>query len=397
MYLDWELCDLKQSLLTRLDNRRSGGRVELAQNRGRAAFCPLSIEDEAYELAATMETLLRVTLRGPSDWSLPLFIGRAVVLETKDEAGAEEFGISAQDAFFHLERLLIRQVTGTIWEPRVFAATAQEQIMWSLIEKAPVGHGVIKGVLSASGINRDRTYPPTKEIGLALQQMSEVINGPDFEFEPIVLSDGTIARFNTFYPKQGTDKSDDVVFVHREEPNSSTKFNLAPAGDEMCNRCIAIGAPQQEPTETSPYGLYPGYVAEHAASVALYGALEKRLMLEDVIETPTLQAHAQAEVAAHAFPIPYFDFTSAPEPIGQESGDGVPPVFGQDYWIGDTVGCEAHLPALAEPLELAGRITDARLTEDEAGQITTKLSCSIAVSSAGIGGQAVTVKIPEGV
>ncbi|HEY3434206.1 MAG TPA: hypothetical protein VGK41_01000 [Solirubrobacterales bacterium] len=398
MLLDWELTDLKQNLIARLDGRRGGGWVELGSNAGRAAFCPLSIEDPAYQIAEAVKTLLRITLRDPRDgWSLPLFIGRVTIPETKDGKDGEQLGLSARDPFFHLSRLLVRQVTGSVWEARTFKAIEQELIMWSLIENAPASHGIIKGALSASGVKRDRTYPPTKEIALAIQQMAEVINGPDFEVQPIVAADGTFARFNTFYPQQGSDKTGSVKFIHRREPNGTTEFNLAPAGDDICNRCVAVGAPIQEPSEGSPYGIYPGYVAEHAASIAAYGAWERRVQFEDVKETATLQAHAQAVVAASAFPIPHFDYTAAPERASDETGDGVPPIFGRDYWLNDLVRCEAHLPQLADPLVLDGRVVDAKVTEDEStGQLKVKTGCSILVSSAGLTGQAITLKIPEG-
>lgn len=398
MHLDWELCDLEQTVLTRLDGRRGGGRVEPGLCAGRRAFCPLSLEDPALELAKAIETVLRVTLKGPDDFSLPLFIGRVVIPERGDEADAEsrkeELGLHALDPLFHLDRQLGRIVEGSVWKAVTFSGVDQSQIMWELIDLLE-GHGVVEGDLPAS-INRDRTYPPLKEIGQALIEMSEVIGGPDFELEPVVASDGTLCRFNTFYPRQGEDKSADVVFVHGHAPHTAKGFRFSPGGEEIANRVVAIGAPRDQEGEV-PYAEHPGYVAEHAGSIAHYKApFERRLNLEDVIESATLESHAKAAVAASAFPVPFFDFTAAPEPVGDEAGEGVPPVFGQDYWLGDTIGVQHYADPDGEPLELTGRVTDAVVTELESGQIAVKVSCAPEVSSDGVTGEAITVRVPEG-
>lgn len=394
MRLDVDLCDLQQNRLTRLDNRREGTRVELGLNSGRRAFVPLSLGDPALDVAKAISTVLRVVLKGPGEFSLPLFIGRVVIPERGSEAEKRELGLYALDPFFQLERALIREVAGSVWSAKTFTGVDQSAIMWALIAAAS-GHGVVEGELPAS-VSRDRTYPPGKEVGPALVEMSEVIGGPDFEFEP-VLGEGTteLARFNTAYPRQGSDVSADVVFVHGKTPYTAKAFTYSPGGEEIANRVLAIGAPREKEGEV-PYTEHPGYVAEHAESIEELGPFEKRIQLEDVTEAATLEAHAKAAVAAAAYPIPYFDFTAAPEQVDSELGEGVPPVFGRDYWIGDTVGVEHYADPDAEPLELTGRVTDAVVTERASGQIEVKATCSPEVSSGGVTGTAVTVRVPEG-
>lgn len=402
MQLTWELCDLKQNLLASLDNRRGGGRVELGLNSARRAFCPLSIEDPAFSLATPGKTVLRVTLTGPENFSLPLFIGRVVIPETKSEPSAEGFGINAVDPLgYQLERALIRKAVLTTWESLKFTGVEQTLIMWELIAAAGAAgvlHGVTKGLLPAS-IKRDRTYPPTKEVALALIQMTEVINGPDFMLTPTVAGDGSLVTFNTYYPQLGSDLSATVKFVHAAPPYTAEAFNLSPAGDQLVNRVVAVGAPQQDPTGESPVGIYPGYVAEVKSSVDIYGAIEKRLQLEDVTEAATLEAHAKGEVQTKAFPVNFFDFTTAAEQADVETGDGIPPAFGRDYFIGDTVGVETYLgeSETVPNLSLTGRITDAKVTENEAGQLATKVTCAPTTAAAVATGSAITLLIPEGV
>jgi hypothetical protein len=115
-----------------------------------------------------------------------------------------------------------------------------------------------------------------------------------------------------------------------------------------------------------------------------------------VVETGTLESHAKGTVAAGAFPVPYFDFTAAPEPAEDETGNGVPPVFGQDYWLGDTIGCQHYADPDGEALELTGRVTDAVVTELESGQIAVKVTCAPEVSSGGVTGEAIKLLVPEG-
>lgn len=413
MYLDFELTDREQNVLTRLDNRRPGGRVELGLNAGRRGFCPLSLEDPAYAHADAVETLLRVTGYFEDGSSRPLFIGRVLIPEQGDGEQGEQLGLNAADPWVQLEEALIRKVSGSTWEAVTFSAVEQEQIMWALIAAAET-HGIVEGDLSASGINRDRTYVPGKELAAAILEMSQVIGGPDFELEPLP-GEGTdtMARFNTFHPRQGSDLSDEVVFVLGAPPYTQTDFQLAPGGDGICNRVLVVGAPLNDEGEgESPFAYFPSYVAEHADSIDEMDVWEKVLPLEDVTETATLKAHAEAFIAANAYPVPYFDFTAPAERAEGETGQGLPPEFGKDYWIGDTISVQAYLGMaalddrdrpvdsagnLVEPLELKGRITDAVLTELESGHVAVKLSCATEISAAGITGESVTVKVPEGV
>lgn len=399
MRLDWELCDLKQNVLTRLDNRRGGGRVELGVNKGRAATAMLSMEDPALELAKAIETVLRVVLRGPGEFALPLFIGRTIIPTASSGADGEMFELNALDPLFHLERLLIRSASPGFWDAVTYLGIDQSEIMQLLVELV-TGHGIARGTYSAS-VNRDRTYPPGKDIASALIQMSEVELGPDFELEPIIASDGSLVQLNTFYPKQGSDLSATVKFVHGAGDDTVTDLSVSPAGDAIANRIVAIGAPQERESEEEgeplPYSLFPSYIAEHAASIALYGAFEEVLQLEDVLELPTLEAHAKAEVAARAFPIAAFDFTAAPEQVDTETGDGIPPVFGRDYWLGDKIAVEDHQPARGDdPLTLVGRVIDAVVSEADTGQLSVKASCITEQSSEGVTGAATVLRIPEG-
>lgn len=401
MYLSLDLVDREQTVLTRLDNRQPGSTIEIGLNASRRGRCPLALDDPAFAVAEPMDTYLRVILKGDDlDEDLPLLIARVVTPEDLSQAEKPSLTLAAIDQFLQVEDTLARSVTGTEWDPVVFAATDQSQIMWDLVALG-TGTGIVAGSLPAS-VNRDRTYPPGKEVGAALVEMSEVIGGPDFELEPVIATDGTVARFNTFYPQQGTDLSATLRFRHGGgEGEDAPGFSFAPTGEGMCNRVLVIGAPVNAEGEGGPFAFHHGYVAEDAVSIAQYGAFEKQEQVEDVTEAATLQSHAEAIVAACAYPTPYFDFTAAPEKVDGEDGIGIPPIFGKDYWLGDTVGVDAYLNG-ADPRKgdavtraVSGRITDVTITELASGQIQVKSSCAPVISAAGVTGHAVTVKVPN--
>lgn len=394
MWLDVELCDLQQNVLTRLDNRKPGTNVDIGLNAARRGEVVLSLDDPAVELAKSLTTVLRITLKGPEEFTRPLLVGRVIIPERTLSTVAQTIALKAGDPLFHMERKLIRSEVGAVWNPRVFAATYQELIMWGLISPF-TDHGIAKGTLTES-VKRDRTYAPSKEVGPALIEMSEVIGGPDFELEPVIADDGTLVLFNTYHPRQGSDLSDTVQFVCGRSPETAVSLTHSPGGEETCNRFLAIGAPRDQEGEL-PYAMHPAYLAEHLGSIEdLEGAFERREQFDDITETATLKAHAEAAVASSAYPIDFFDFTAAPERYEDETGDGVPPVFGIDYWIGDTIGALDYSEGEDEPLELTGRLTDAKITERESGQIDVKANCSPEVSSAGVTGKALELKVPEG-
>jgi hypothetical protein len=394
MYLDVELCDLQQNVLTRLDRRKPGLNVDLGLNAARRGECILALDDPALALAKSLTTVLRVTLKGPGEFSRPLLIGRVIIPERVRSAEAQTLALKAADPLFHVERKLIRSEVGSVWNPRTFATTDQSQIMWALIS-AFSDHGIAEGSLPAS-VNRDRTYAPSKEVGPALVEMAEVIGGPDFELAPVIAGDGTLVEFNTFYPRQGADLTDSVVFECGGGRETAVGLTHSPGGEEVCNRFLAIGAPRDQEGE-APYAMHPAYLAEHLDSIDdLQGAFERREQFDDVTETATLEAHAKAAVAAAAYPVDFFDFTAAPEQYEDETGDGVPPRFGVDYWLGDTITVLDYDIDADEPLELTGRVTDAKITERESGQIDVKVTCSPEVSSTGVTGKALEVKVPEG-
>ena len=418
MYLEWELCDRNQKVLARLDNRRPGASVTIPLNGGRTATVPLALDDPAVSSLNPLSTVLRVTLKDRDGFSQPIFVGRVQLPERQSTPDQQGVTVAAADPWRQFEKFLIRYEIlvptyftgpglGPAYTLQPFVNRDQSEIMWLLIEGAQEpesidrDHGVVKGDLPES-VKRDRSYSPLTNLAEALLQMSQVIGGPDFELAPVVANDGTLCEFNTFYPRQGSDKSAEIVFVHGASPSTATEFVYAAGGDNVCNRCVAIGAPFEgysEGEEVEGEGqateLRPGYVAEHPASIAdLGGVFEEVLAYDTVIDPATLGEHAKAHVAANAYPIPFFDFASALSPTEGEplDGDGVPPRFLIDYGIGDTIAVEDHRPD-GSVVTVTGRVTDATITENASGQLAVKLTCAPKLDSAGVEGHALDVYV----
>ncbi len=396
MRLKWELLDLEQNLIAEFEDRKAGGWVEIGLNGYRNAELPLSVEAAAALDATPIDTVLRVTLLGPDDFERIIFQGRISIPE---ESGTTDLGgtvkLTAFDAMTELEDALIStsfnypNPSTDAWGITRFTDWEQSLILWGLIalsDLETIDFGTTEG-----SVNRDRTYLPGKPVSEAFIEMSEVQNGPDFEFNPILDGTGKLVEFNTFYPSQGDDLSDDIRFVFGADPETAANYTYSPGG-RISNRVIGMGL------AFSFYGnaIQPAYIAEHAGSISQYGVFEKVLDLPELTtdDLDALQAHAETEVAANAFPIPYFQFTPAMEPYGEESGVGVPWAFGKDYWIGDTIGLDVHRPD-ESLLELAGRVTDGKFTESDTGQLQVDLTCSTEVSFDGVDSSFIWVVQPE--
>jgi len=403
MHLKWELLDLEQTLIAELENRRAGGWVEIGLNSYRNAELPLSVEDEVSLLAEPVKTVLRCTLLGPDDFERIIFQGRIAIPE---ESGDTNLGagvkLSANDPLTECEDSLIRtditypNPSTDAWGITEVTNIEQSLIMWGLIAASDVD--TIKLGDREGSVNRDRTYLPGKVLKDALVEMSEVENGPDFELNPIEDVTGKLVEFKTYYPSQGDDLSDEIRFVHGTDPDddetpqeTASAYTYTPGG-RIYNRIVATGF------AFAFYGnaIQPTYVAEHAASIGEYGVFEKVLDLPELTidDNAALQAHAEAECAANAYPIPYFQFIPAMEQVGSETGVGVPWAFGRDYWIGDTIGLDVHRPD-GSVLELAGRITDAKLIETDTGQLQVNLTCSTSVSFSGVDSEFLWIVQPE--
>lgn len=195
-------------------------------------------------------------------------------------------------------------------ESEIYSAVDAGAIAWDLINDSQNltngDFGITEGEIQTS-VNRDRTYS-YKNIKDAIIQLSEVINGFDFEFT-------WDKQFNVYYPGIGSDRPD-VVFTY---PGNIKRLSFVRDGTDIANKIIARGA---------GFGV-DVFKAEAADTISqsIYGLREKFLQFNDITNTTTLQQHADGELANYA------KFYDMPDLVVDGSID---PQFGS-YGIGDTV------------------------------------------------------------
>ena len=114
-----------------------------------------------------------------------------------------------------------------------YTDTPQQDIMWDVIsrcnEKNGGDYGIRRGIHSGDTVYRDRSYE-RKEVASLITQMSNVINGCDFEFTPDKL-------FNTYQTK-GTYRPS----VRLTYPGNIQAFNFTRTLDKVANYVYGIGS-----------------------------------------------------------------------------------------------------------------------------------------------------------
>lgn len=406
--LRWALCDRLGAVLSDLPRRKVGGReVEINLNGQRTARVGLHLDEVDAALALPFARSLKVWL----DEAL-IFFG-PITLTRFSGYGGDIGGVGGSVAGRSVEifatdpsvRLIQAFTHGFAFQQQI----EQSEIMWRLVAHANdravaagvPGPGVVRGTTPAV-ILRDRFYPDGKQIWQALGEMTEVLDGPDLELEPLDRADGVYAQLNTYWPWQGTDRTATVIFEHNVGRHNAGDFAWEPGGGEIVNYAVFGG--QGVEGQASP-----AWVAFQPESMTEHGIYEHFQAMADVTRTQTLREHAEGLVAARAYPVDFFDVTPTVEEGGIAvayrrdqydqltrlgEGFGVPPRFGPpgfgDYWIGDEIrAIGRHKPGL--DVELVGRVVTAKLNELDSGSIAVELACAPRIDAAGIEGFAATV------
>lgn len=229
---------------------------------------------------------------------------------------------------------------------RTFNQVDQGEIMWQLINDAQNqsngDYNITKGSVPASK-DRDRTYDRDKNIKEAIIQMSEVIDGPDFE----VTWDKV---FNVYHPKQGRRKNEILRY-----PGNVDNVRFSRNGLEMHNRIVARGAGFGEDALRATATDTPGQQK--------YFVREDIIDFNDISRSSTLQDHADEELEAQ---VKFFD---VPEFTLKNQQD---PQFGS-YFLGDEFYFESP-DTLYEPIENWYRIDKIRLRVASDGVETVDLT-----------------------
>ena len=202
---------------------------------------------------------------------------------------------------------------------QTFSATDQGAILWALIDHTQTqtngNIGITEGTIEAT-VDRDRTYPIDKNIGDAIIEMTEVINGLDVEITPDKV-------FNV-YKRIGEDRSY-LIFEH---PGGIKGLALEKNAIELVNYVVVRGEGNG--------AVQVRQVEENLASQSTYTLREKVLDTPDVSEEATLTEQGEAEmILARPRQLPFItlDGNKAPDFSLYEIGDSIKIlVKGSDYF-----------------------------------------------------------------
>lgn len=159
--------------------------------------------------------------------------------------------------------------------------TPQEDILWDVIDKCNQksggDYGVRRGTHKGGTVNRDRKYE-RKEVANLIQQLSEVINGCDFEFTPD-------KKFNTF-EKKGNYRPD----IRLDYPGNIQAFNFSRTLDKVANYIYGIGSGNGDEAVQS-------YSEDFNSEEAIYRR-EMVAIWNSVTEIETLNEHTDSALSA---------------------------------------------------------------------------------------------------
>jgi len=195
-----------------------------------------------------------------------------------------------------------------------FSDTEQGSILWTLLndyQSLPNGDfGITEGNVT-TGVTRDRTYQPFKNLYQAFMEMTEVVNGCDIEITPSKV-------FNAYLKKGKRLKH--IFEYGRNIEELDFSFDIY----DFANCVYALGSGEGEDL------LYS--VAHNTQSQELYGMLQEVKVFSDVVLVNTLTEHAKQAISEFGQQTAIFSAL-------MKSGND-PSLFG--YSVGDEVRVKAN-------------------------------------------------------
>lgn len=177
-------------------------------------------------------------------------------------------------------------------------ATDQATIVKALLDHAqakPGGNIRVAVPAQPTGALRDRTWWAfeRKNIGEAVEQLADVINGFDFAVDATYVADVPVATFRVGYPRRGrTAQASGLLYEH---PGNILSYDLAEDGTAAANAVSGLGQGDGETrlivTQTDTSKIDAGYPL-----------LEDVVNASDVKEAPTLDAQVLGQLSARAAP-----------------------------------------------------------------------------------------------
>jgi len=147
-----------------------------------------------------------------SDSTGTQILDRCRVGPTRDEVSEDEHRVEVTALDYR--EVLARRILYSD-DTLTYTGVDQAEIAWALVDatqQRPAGHlGIDKGWTGTSptGIDRDRTYEAGDSIGQRIQELSEVIDGFDWDISPVSASG---LQLDVWHPMRGSDRG--VVLIY---------------------------------------------------------------------------------------------------------------------------------------------------------------------------------------
>ena len=125
------------------------------------------------------------------------------------------------------------------------------------------------GDIYATPMTKDLTFPAGSNVADAIQSMVSLAGGPEYELVPKEATNGDLATFNVYVPRQGDDMTALAFTVGVDDDDTLTGISYAPSIDGLINSYIAIGdVSGTQSMGGLDYPLHTAVQATHNASVA---------------------------------------------------------------------------------------------------------------------------------
>lgn len=333
----------------------SARKITAVRNQPREAVCTISHDDPQYEQLLTEMQAGVPRIKVYRDGGLWLHGYLAPFQETAEDTSQVQ--LRFRDAFGRLlgdgpgrGRHLAASVTYTALDAAQIAKDLVEdnnanEYPSGIVTSTTTGKdGIDVVAVFEPTVTRDRTYQAGQNIGEAIVNLTEVLDGFDFEVlpvDPAAADWPDVTGVLAVYASQGQDQPDVVFEYGPDTLRNVTRF--ARSTQHPVNRVVALGAA----------GL--ATESQDATSIITYGGWPLLVSYPDVVESATLQGHGDALLR----PGWTQTITFNPEP-------DLAPVPFVDYGIGDTVRMNARRGGLL--VQSSPRINQIAVTIDDNGR-----------------------------
>lgn len=233
-----------------------------------------------------------------------VLVGGWVVWTRTYDSTTKKLTLGGQDVWSYFRSRLIKA-------DATFAGQDQLAIAHSLINTAQAATGGNIGVVvgtETSGVLRDRTYYgyEYKPVAEAVEQLAAVQGGFDFRIDVAYINGVPTKRLILGYPQIGQTAN-----------VSNLVFEYADGGNIMSYTYPEDSTTQAVSSTATGAGDGPAALTSTATNSALitggYPLLEEQTTYGDISVQATLDAHAQANLAAHDYPVVVPEFVVDPK------------------------------------------------------------------------------------